>query len=92
MEKHHCHKLDAPSGTAKTLAACVDANMGLHTDVASVRVGELAGIHTVGFEGLNDRITISHEAFSRAGLAEGAVYAAFLTEKVTGVHEFSDLL
>lgn len=49
VEKHHCHKIDAPSGTAKTLARDIDLNMGVKTDVASVRVGELAGIHTVGF-------------------------------------------
>ena len=46
VEKHHCHKIDAPSGTAKTLARDIDLNMGVKTDVASVRVGELAGIHT----------------------------------------------
>ena len=70
----------------------MESHIGGQTQIQSVRAGEIPGIHTVGFEGLNDRITISHEAFSRAGLAEGAVYAAFLTEKVTGVHEFSDLL
>ena len=92
IEMHHIHKLDAPSGTAKSLASIVESHIGGQTQIQSVRAGEIPGIHTVGFEGLNDRITISHEAFSRAGLAEGAVYAAFLTEKVTGVHEFSDLL
>ncbi len=98
VEKHHCHKLDAPSGTAKTLAADIDRNMGVKTDVASVRVGELAGIHTVGFEGGCDRITIEHEAFTRRGFAEGAVMAAGMAERLlsdTGrtrnVYEFREL-
>lgn len=92
IEKHHIHKLDAPSGTAKSLAEIVDGDMGCRTDIQSVRCGEIPGIHTVGFEGLNDRITITHEAFSRAGFAQGAVYAATLTENLMGVHRFQDLI
>ena len=91
VEMHHCHKLDAPSGTAKTLADMVDANMGVHTEVQSVRCGEIPGIHTIGFEGLNDRITMTHEAFSREGFAAGAVEAALRTAGLEGVHEFKDL-
>lgn len=98
VEKHHCHKLDAPSGTAKTLAADVDRNMGVKTDVASVRVGELAGTHTVGFEGNCDRITLEHEAFSRRGFAEGAVMAAGMADglasdpdRKSDVFEFREL-
>ena len=91
VEMHHCHKLDAPSGTAKTLADIVDGNMGVKTDIQSVRCGEIPGIHTIGFEGLNDRITLSHEAFSRKGFAAGAVEAALRVENLTGVHEFKDL-
>lgn len=91
IEKHHCHKLDAPSGTAKTLADIVDSNMGGRTDIQSVRCGEIPGIHTIGFEGLNDRITLSHEAFSREGFAAGAVEAALRTEGLEGVHEFKEI-
>lgn len=98
VEKHHCHKLDAPSGTARTLASDIDRNMGVRTDVASVRVGELAGIHTVGFEGSCDRITMEHEAFSRRGFAEGAVMAAGMADglacdmgRKSNVHEFREL-
>ena len=98
VEKHHCHKLDAPSGTAKTLAKIVDANMSVKTDVASVRVGEVPGIHTVGFEGECDRITLEHEAFSRKGFAEGAVLAAGMAENIAesesadrNVYEFREL-
>jgi 4-hydroxy-tetrahydrodipicolinate reductase len=92
VEMHHCHKLDAPSGTAKSLGDIVDANMGTKTDIQSVRCGEIPGIHTIGFEGLNDRITMTHEAFSREGFAAGAVEAALMTDGLTGVHEFRSLL
>ena len=92
IEMHHCHKLDAPSGTARSLADIVDENMNVKTDIQSVRCGEIPGIHTIGFEGLNDRITISHEAFSREGFAAGAVEAALRTEGLAGVHEFKEIL
>jgi len=92
LEMHHCHKLDAPSGTARSLADIVDANMNVETDIQSVRCGEIPGIHTVGFEGLNDRITMTHEAFSREGFAAGAVEAALMTENISGVCEFKDML
>ena len=92
VEMHHCHKLDAPSGTAKSLGDIVDANMGTQTDIQSVRCGEIPGIHTIGFEGQNDRITMTHEAFSREGFAAGAVEAALMAEGLTGVHEFRSLL
>ena len=92
VEKHHCHKLDAPSGTAKSLAEIIDKNMGTHIDIQSVRCGEIPGIHSIGFEGMNDRITITHEAFSREGFAAGAVEAALRTEGLNGVHDFHDII
>lgn len=92
LEMHHCHKLDAPSGTAKSIGDIVDANLGGKTDIQSVRCGEIPGIHTLGFEGINDRITLTHEAFSREGFAAGAVEAAIRTEGLTGVHEFKELI
>ena len=92
VEMHHCHKLDAPSGTARSLGDIVDANMGTQVDIQSVRCGEIPGIHTIGFEGANDRITMTHEAFSREGFAAGAVEAALRTEGLSGVHEFRELL
>ena len=92
VEMHHCHKLDAPSGTARSLADIVDENMNVKTDIQSVRCGEIPGIHTIGFEGLNDRITLTHEAFSREGFAAGAVEAALRTEGLAGVREFKEIL
>lgn len=91
-EKHHSHKLDRPSGTAKSIADIVEANMGAAPDIASIRCGEIPGIHTLGFEGANDRITLTHEAFSREGFATGAVEAALRTENLNGVHEFKDII
>ncbi|MGM9736128.1 MAG: 4-hydroxy-tetrahydrodipicolinate reductase [Candidatus Cryptobacteroides sp.] len=92
VEMHHCHKLDAPSGTAKTLADLVESGSGTRPDIQSVRCGEIPGIHTLGFEGVNDRITMSHEAFSREGFAAGAVAAALRTEGLQGVYEFKDII
>ena len=92
VEMHHCHKLDAPSGTARSLGDIVDENMGTKVDIQSVRCGEIPGTHTIGFEGANDRITMTHEAFSREGFAAGAVEAALRTEGLSGVHEFRELL
>jgi len=91
-EKHHIHKLDAPSGTAKSLASLVEDGLGEKPEIASVRCGEIPGIHTVDFEGSADRLNFTHEAFSREGFAEGAVVAATMTEGLDGVAEFKELL
>ena len=92
VEMHHCHKLDAPSGTAKSIAGIIGKNMDVDVDIQSVRCGEIPGIHTIGFEGVNDRITLTHEAFSREGFARGAVEAAIKAETLTGVHEFKEIV
>ena len=91
-EIHHIHKLDAPSGTAKTLAGLVEAGLGEEPDIRSVREGEVPGIHTLTLRSSCDELTFRHEAFSREGFAQGAVTAALLTEGLQGVHEFSELL
>ena len=93
VEMHHCHKLDAPSGTAKSLGEIVDGNMGVKTDIQSVRCGEIPGIHIVGYEGTDDRIVLKHESFSRAGFARGAVEAAIRADSLgSGVYEFKDII
>ena len=91
-ETHHIHKLDAPSGTAKSLGAIVEAETGVRPEIESFREGEVPGIHTVEFLSSCDKLVFTHEAFSREGLAEGAVAAAFMTEGLTGVHEFKELI
>ncbi len=91
-ETHHIHKLDAPSGTAKSLGALVATELGEDPKIDSIREGEVPGIHTVEFKSGVDRLEFTHEAFSREGLAEGAVVAAEMTEGLQGVHEFKDLI
>lgn len=91
-ETHHIHKLDAPSGTAKTMASIVEQSLGIRPDITSIREGEVPGTHVVNFKSDVDRIMISHEAFSREGFAEGAVLAAALTDGLVGVHAFKELI
>ena len=91
-EVHHIHKLDAPSGTAITLGKLVEETLGEKPEITSVREGEIPGIHTVTLDSSVDKLTLRHEAYSREGLAKGAVVAALMTEGLKGVHEFSELL
>jgi len=91
-ETHHIHKLDAPSGTAKSLGDLVTSELGVQPEITSIREGEVPGIHTVEFQSGCDRLSFTHEAFSREGFAEGAVTAALMTEGLSGVHEFKELI
>ena len=91
-EIHHIHKLDAPSGTAKTMGEIVEESLGEKPEITSIREGEVPGIHTLTLTSGCDKLTLRHEAFSREGFAKGAVVAALKTEGLTGVHEFSSLL
>ena len=91
-ETHHIHKLDAPSGTAISLGKLLEEDLGVKPEITSHRIGEVPGIHTVTLKSDCDEITLRHEAFSREGLAKGAVVAALMTETVQGVHEFGELL
>ncbi len=92
-EIHHIHKLDAPSGTALTLAQGIDYK-GV---IESVREGEVPGTHIVEWDSAVDKIMIMHEAKSREGFALGAVIAAeFLSRKKAdgemGFFDMNDLL
>ena len=91
-ETHHIHKLDAPSGTAKSLASIVDSATAATTPIQSFRTGEVPGIHTLNLTGPADKLTLTHEAFSREGFAAGAVEAAVITQTISGVHDFKDLI
>ena len=91
-EIHHIHKLDAPSGTAKSIGAIIKDTLGVEPPIGAQRIGEVPGVHTATFTSDVDKLTFTHEAFSREGLAEGAVAAALMTEGLTGVHEFKDLI
>lgn len=92
IEFHHNQKLDAPSGTAKSIGEIVSRNFGKFPDIQSVRAGHIFGIHELGFEGITDRLIMRHEAFSRMGFALGSVTAARWAEEMQGVHEFRELL
>lgn len=92
-ETHHIHKLDAPSGTAKTMASLVEQSLGEKPEIESFRIGEVPGTHVVSLTSSVDKITLTHEAFSREGFAEGAVVAALMCENLKpGVYNFEDLL
>ncbi len=103
VETHHVHKLDAPSGTAITLAEQVVEQLdrkhrwGLHETaegvlrIDDVRRGEVPGIHTVSYDSPEDLITITHDAHSRRGFALGAVLAAEYTAVHEGLLTTSDL-
>ena len=71
-ETHHIHKLDKPSGTAKTLAE----QIGTDVVVESIREGEVPGTHEVKWDSEEDTIIITHIAKGRRGFALGAVLAA----------------
>ena len=91
-EVHHIHKLDAPSGTAKTLQEAIGDERLALADIESIREGEVPGIHTVTWDSEVDTITISHSAKSRKGFALGAVIAAEWMRGKTGWHEFSEVI
>ena len=71
-EIHHIHKLDAPSGTAKTLAEQIQKTV----PIESVREGEVPGTHIVTWDSPEDTIVLTHIAKGRRGFALGAVIAA----------------
>ena len=77
-ETHHIHKLDKPSGTAKTLAEGLRVTgYGLqNSEIESIREGEVPGTHVVTWDSEEDTIVISHIAKGRRGFALGAVLAA----------------
>jgi 4-hydroxy-tetrahydrodipicolinate reductase len=103
VETHHVHKLDAPSGTAITLAEQIVDNLdrkerwGLHETkegvlrIDDIRRKEVPGIHTITYDSPEDMITITHDAHSRQGFALGAVLAAEFTAKNSGLLTIDDM-
>ena len=91
-EVHHIHKLDAPSGTAKTLQEAIGEERLPLEAIESIREGEVPGIHTVVWDSEVDTISISHSAKSRKGFALGAVIAAEWMKGKTGWHDFSEVI
>ena len=104
-EVHHTQKLDAPSGTAITLAEGILENLNRKTDwvketqtkpeemaIKSIREGQVPGIHTIRYESEVDSIEITHDAKSREGFALGAVVAAEFTAGKKGLLGMGDML
>ena len=104
-ETHHIHKLDAPSGTALTIAEgilqAIERKNQWKLDeqsntedlrINAFRKGEVPGIHTIKYESEVDSITLSHSAKSRKGFALGAVVAAEFTAHKKGFLGMEDLL
>ena len=95
LERHHSAKKDAPSGTAKLLAADVSAAAGTTAiPVVSLRQGGNPGEHTVFFEGPDETVEVVHRARSRTLFASGAVAAAewLVTEGPRGSVSFDMFL
>ncbi len=104
-EIHHTQKLDAPSGTAITLADgikkqhpgyegwCFEKDK---TDnlipVRSVREGVVPGTHIVSWDSMVDTLSLKHEAKNRKGFALGAVIAAEFIRNRKGVFTMNDIL
>jgi len=93
FERHHVHKLDAPSGTALAIRRLMqEAGGGQHElEITSFREGDVVGLHEVVLESANDRIYLCHDAKSRRGFAEGAVLAAEWLASRKGFYDFKDI-
>jgi len=103
-EIHHTKKLDAPSGTAISLANDIIAkhniyeNWALHEGndttipIIAKRIEDVPGTHTVTYESDVDTITIEHVAHNRDGFALGAVIAAEWIVGKTGIFTMNDVL
>jgi len=102
-EIHHIHKLDAPSGTAITLAEDIiensdysqwklDENGSETLSISSIRKGEVPGTHRISYQSPIDNITIEHKAHNREGFALGAVVAAEWIVGRKGIYKMEDVL
>lgn len=103
-EIHHTQKLDAPSGTAISLAKGVIENSSKYTEwtlenpksnqihIEAKRIGTVPGTHTVTYNSSVDAIEIKHTAHNREGFALGAVIAAEWIIGKQGVFTMKDVL
>ncbi|WP_165732808.1 4-hydroxy-tetrahydrodipicolinate reductase [Polaribacter sp. 20A6] len=103
-EIHHTKKLDAPSGTAITLAEGIIENSSKNNweldektseeniPIVAKRIPEVPGTHTVWYDSEVDSIEIKHTAHSRKGFALGAVVAAEWIVGKQGVFSMKDVL
>ncbi len=102
-EIHHTQKLDAPSGTAISLAEGIMKNSDytswtldnpetnqIHIDAK--RIENIPGTHSIFYDSAVDQIEIKHTAHSREGFALGAVIAAEWLKDKKGVFTMKDVL
>lgn len=104
QEIHHTQKLDAPSGTAITLAEIVAKNLNLEgwsllpaieenkIPIEALREGTVPGTHTITYQSEQDELILTHRAKSRRGFALGAVIAAEYTAVNKGFLTMDNLL
>lgn len=102
-EVHHTQKLDAPSGTAISLAEQIIQNSSKKSwklnraeeneiPIYAKRIENVPGTHTVSYKSAIDSIEIKHTAHSREGFALGAVIAAEWLKDKKGVYSMKDVL
>ncbi|WCC47696.1 4-hydroxy-tetrahydrodipicolinate reductase [Tenacibaculum finnmarkense] len=103
-EIHHTKKLDAPSGTAITLAEGIIENSAKkaweldaktseeNIPITAIRTPDVPGTHTTTYDSIVDSIAIKHTAHNRQGFALGAVIAAEWLAEKTGVFTMRDVL
>jgi 4-hydroxy-tetrahydrodipicolinate reductase len=102
-EIHHTQKLDAPSGTAITLAEGIIENSDYKKwslnqsdsetlPITSKRIADVPGTHSILYDSLVDSIEIKHTAKNREGFALGAVIAAEWILGKTGIFTMKDVL
>jgi 4-hydroxy-tetrahydrodipicolinate reductase len=102
-EIHHTQKLDAPSGTAITLAEGIiensnykqwslDKNNADTISIVAKRIEDVPGTHVVSYDSTFDTIEIKHTAKNREGFALGAVIAAEWIVGKTGIFTMKDVL
>lgn len=102
-EIHHTQKLDAPSGTAISLAKGIIENSTYtawtlqnpeanQIHIEAKRIGTVPGTHTVNYNSEVDSIEIKHTAHNREGFALGAVIAAEWIIGKEGIFSMKDVL
>ena len=103
-EIHHTQKLDAPSGTAISLAEDIinnnanynawqlDSNTNKTIPITAKRIENVPGTHNITYNSEIDTIKLEHIAHSRQGFALGAVVAAEWLVGKTGVYTMKDVL
>ena len=91
LERHHIQKKDAPSGTAAVMRNVVKDASGVELLIDSEREGEVVGYHELVLDSPADTITLTHNAKSRRGFAEGAVRAAEWLAGRKGFYDFKDV-